>query len=125
MLLFTLLFKESITDSPKTAVSSRATRGATGSVYSNAAQTPKVLTMRAMSGETTNMLFTLKQNWLAMDAGAASNTKIKSPPTMFRLRATERAITYSGSESIYVFGTDGWTISDEIPLNSLFIAVNE
>lgn len=33
--------------------------------------------------------------------------------------------TYSGFESIYIFEKDGWTTSDEIPLNTLFIAVGE
>lgn len=53
------------------------------------------------------------------------NQAIFAGPYQLSSTASQLPFTYSGSESIYVFGTDGWTISDEIPLNSLFIAVNE
>jgi|GEM_PF-5420425 len=91
-LILLLNLKDRITDTPKTPVSNKATRDATGRVNSKPAQTPNALTDRAMSGVAANMLFTLEQNWLAMDAGVTSSTKIKMPPTMSRLSAMEMAM---------------------------------
>ena len=74
MLVLILGLNDSSTEAAKTAVSKRATSGAIGRVYSNPAQTPAVETMSAVAGATMNMLFTLKQNWSAIEAGVTSST---------------------------------------------------